>query len=112
MDAAVMNERLVEMQKVIAQRMHEDSQSAQHTYIVKKEQAVSQKKRHVRQIVKAYANTSYQVGPYGTNQAVLNNLQNNRRLPMYHRRASRLRDKRNNSLETGTQHSSVVAAPN
>jgi len=55
MDAATMNNKLIEIQNEIQVRMMDESAAARHHLLTQQEHANNQKQRNLKQIMKAYA---------------------------------------------------------
>ena len=89
MDATTMNSKLIEMQNEISLRMLDENAIAKQVFVEQKNQIEHQKKQNLKQILKAYAFKNAQIGPFGTNEKVINMLQQ-RRMPLHYRKNSRL----------------------
>ena len=72
MDALTINAKLSEMQNEIHKRMNDENVVNKTQYRMMK--AKSQKQKNIKQILQAYAYKNAQLGPYGTNNNVINQL--------------------------------------
>ena len=110
MDAITMNDKLAEMQKEIVKRKLDDDQLAEHNFFTKQQQKVDTKHKNIKKILRAYANKNAHVGPFGTNNNVIMQLQNNRRMPLHRRKDSRQNRHKSNSIDA--QNNSVSIQSN